>query len=106
MTTLSKTQSLHGFITSLITNGHQFIKNWRHEKLTPRTQVNVNQDQHVDVNHPPLNEYIVTLSSGEGVYILAADSYEAAYMALELSKDTKTDLINVEIIDGKETLFS
>ena len=107
MTTLSKTQSLHGFITTLITNGHQFISNWRSEKRTkPWTQPSPSLELHDEGSHPNLNEYIVTLSSGEDIYILAANSYEAAYLALELSMDSQTDLINVEIIDGEETLFS
>ncbi len=42
-----------------------------------------------------LNEYQVVLSSGEGIYILAADSEEAAWLALELSNDSNTELIDV-----------
>lgn len=44
-------------------------------------------------------EYQVTLSSGEKMYILAADSMDAAYSALELSEDRHTKLINVRILD-------
>jgi hypothetical protein len=60
------------------------------------------QDQHVGVNlhnHRSLREYMVTLSSGEQMYILAADAMDAAYSALELSEDRHSDLINVRITD-------
>ena len=46
-----------------------------------------------------LEEYTVTLSSGEEMYILAANAIEAAYSALELSMDRHTDLINVRLTD-------
>ncbi len=46
-----------------------------------------------------LEEYTVTLSSGEEMYILAANAIEAAYSALELSTDRHTDLINVRLTD-------
>ena len=41
------------------------------------------------------NEYEVWLSSGESMYILAANSEEAAWDALELSMDRKVTLVNV-----------
>ncbi len=63
------------------------------------------QDQHEDENqkynldsHSP-KEYQVTLSSGEKMFILAADSMDAAYSALELSEDRNTKLLNVRIVD-------
>lgn len=55
----------------------------------------VNQQQ-PDLSQSPLREYCVTLSSGEELYILAANLKDAAYDALELSKDTNTQLINVQ----------
>ena len=62
--------------------------------------------QHDDVNLQPLDlsqsrlrEYVVTLSSGEEIYILAANAMDAAYDALELSMDRKANLINVRITD-------
>ena len=64
-----------------------------------------NLDQHVEENQKynlgsqSLREYQVTLSSGEKMYILAADSMDAAYSALELSEDRHTKLINVRLID-------
>ena len=63
------------------------------------------QDQHEDANQKyNLNsksprEYQVTLSSGEKMYILAADSMDAAYSALELSEDRNSKLLNVRIVD-------
>jgi len=62
-------------------------------------------DQHVEENlkynlgSHSLHEYQVTLSSGEKMYILAADSMDAAYSALELSEDRHTKLINVRLLD-------
>jgi len=63
------------------------------------------QDQHEDVNQKynlssqSLKEYQVTLSSGEKMFILAADSMDAAYSALELSEDRHSKLLNVRILD-------
>ena len=62
-------------------------------------------DQHVEENQKynlrsqSLQEYQVTLSSGEKMYLLAADSMDAAYSALELSEDRNTKLINVRLLD-------
>ncbi len=42
-----------------------------------------------------MNEYTVHMSSGESVYILAADLEEAAWHAFELSKDMNTKLKDV-----------
>lgn len=53
-------------------------------------------EQQGDVNlNQTLNDYQVVLSSGEVIYILAADSEEAAWFALELSNDNKTKLVDV-----------
>ena len=63
------------------------------------------QDQHAEesqkYNLDPQSpkEYQVTLSSGEKMYILAADSMDAAYSALELSEDRNSKLLNVRIVD-------
>ena len=46
-----------------------------------------------------LREYNVTLSSGETMYILAANSEEAAWHALELSMERDVTLKNVSLID-------
>ena len=63
------------------------------------------RDQHVEENlkynlkSQSPREYIVTLSSGEKMYLLAANSMDAAYSALELSEDRNTVLINVSLLD-------
>jgi len=55
-----------------------------------------NQDQlDVGLQSPRLHEYEVWLSSGESMYILAANAEEAAWDALELSMDRKVTLVNV-----------
>ena len=57
---------------------------------------NPNQDQlAVARQSPRLHEYEVWLSSGENMYILAANSEEAAWDALELSMDRSVTLVNV-----------
>ena len=62
-------------------------------------------EQHVEenlkynLNSQSLREYQVTLSSGEKMYLLAANSMDAAYSALELSEDRSTKLINVRLLD-------
>ena len=61
-----------------------------------------NPDEHEGVKphtHQTLSEYNVTLSSGEVLYILAANSMDAAFSALELSEDRHTQLINVRLSD-------
>jgi hypothetical protein len=50
-----------------------------------------------DVESPPLREYLVLLSSGEYFYILAADSEQAAWDALELSNDKNSRLLDVRL---------
>ncbi len=92
-------QSLVGCITIPITNTLLFMRRFF---LGTTSLTNQNQDQQEDVslhNHQGLNEYMVTLSSGEELYILAADAMDAAYSALELSTDRHSDLINVRITD-------
>ena len=67
------------------------------------------QDQHEEEsqkyksNSQSLSRYKVTLSSGEELGILAADSMDAAYLALELSEDKNTKLLNVRIIDEQQS---
>ena len=62
--------------------------------------------QPLDLSHspkarlaPPLREYNVTLSSGETVYILARNSEEAAWSALELAEDRTLELVDVRLTD-------
>ena len=52
----------------------------------------------LNLNHP-LREYIVTLSSDEPTYILAANAEEAAWHALELSEDREAVLIDERLTD-------
>ena len=59
-----------------------------------------NQNPHPDLLEEKnliqrLNDYQVLLSSGECVYILAADSEEAAWLALELSEDNNIKIADV-----------
>ncbi len=99
MSSSSATQSLVGCITIPIINTLLFMRRFF---LGTTSLTNQNQDQQEDVslhNHQGLSEYMVTLSSGEELYILAADAMDAAYSALELSTDRHSDLINVRIID-------
>jgi len=63
------------------------------DDVSPRSQ------QPIDLSHSPLREYEVTLSSGETMYILAANSEEAAWDALELSMDRQCKLTNVRRTD-------
>ena len=48
-------------------------------------------------NHPP-KLYEVTLSSGTR-YLLAPDSEQAAWSALELSRERNDELVNVRLSD-------
>ena len=98
-------QSVVGCIISQTINGHLFIASckaaiflfWNH-KLS-------NQEEHEDANlkyqldSHSLREYQVVLSSGEQMYILAANSMDAAYSALELSEDRHVNLLNVSLVD-------
>ena len=59
----------------------------------------VEENQKYNLGSQSLREYQVTLSSGEKIYLLAADSMDAAYSALELSEDRHTKLINVRLLD-------
>ena len=62
-----------------------------------QNQAQENQKYNLDSQSP--REYQVTLSSGEKMYLLAANSMDAAYSALELSEDRNTKLINVSLLD-------
>ena len=55
--------------------------------------------QPLNLPHSPLREYNVTLSSGETVYILARNSEEAAWSALELAEDRTLELVDVRLTD-------
>ena len=64
------------------------------EENQPRTQLNL--------SHSSLREYNVTLSSGETIYILARNSEEAAWHALELAGDRSLKLVDVRLTDEWE----
>ena len=59
----------------------------------------VEENQKYNLRSQSLQEYQVTLSSGEKMSLLPADSMDAAYSALELSEDRHTKLINVRLLD-------
>ena len=61
------------------------------EENQPRTQL--------DLSHSSFREYNVTLSSGETMYILARNSEEAAWNALELAEDRSLKLVDVRLTD-------
>jgi len=99
MSTSFATQSWVGCITIPIIDSLLFMRRFFREITSLPNQ---SQDQHEGANlhdHQSLHEYTVTLSSGEQIYILAADAMDAAYSALELSQDRHADLINVRITD-------
>lgn len=107
MTISSRTPSIAGFITSLITNGHQSTNNWQCVKVSQQhLQPNLELPNDANPELPPgLTEYLVTLSSGEEIYIAAADSMDAAYCAIELSKDIEHEILDIEIVNEQATLF-
>jgi len=99
-------QSVVGCIISQITNGHPYIESYGFSIfLLLRSLKLSNLEEHEDANlkyqldSQSLREYQVILSSGEQIYILAANSMDAAYSALELSEDRNVNLLNVSQID-------
>ena len=62
-------------------------------------QDDANQLPPLDLSHSPFREYNVTLSSGETIYILARNSEEAAWSALELAEDRTLKLVDVRLTD-------
>ena len=99
-------QSVVGCIITQITNGHLFIESFGFSIfLLLRSLKLSNQEEREDANlknqldSQSLREYQVTLSSGEQIYILAANSMDAAYSALELSEDRDVNLLNVSLLD-------
>ena len=110
--TSSKMQSAVGCIISLNINGHLFINNLL--KRISLKNPNLSQEQHDEesqvatyrLSQPPLQEYVVTLSNEDDadiafdtIYILARDSMQAAYNALELSTDKHCKLLDVRLCD-------
>ena len=71
-----------------------------HSQQSPsHVQLDDVRQQPLDLSHSPLREYHVTLSSGETIYILAHDSEEAAWSALELAVDRSLYLVDVKLAD-------
>ena len=104
MITSLRTPSFASFIITQIINGYLSIKDsWTVKQLSRHLQMYQSHDQQDDENlnlhSHQISEYIVTLSSGDPIYILAANSVNAAYSALELSEDRKAKLINVRRTD-------
>ena len=112
MTILSRMQSAVGCIISQNINGHLSIKNLF--KRSSLKNPNQSQEQHegesqeetYKLSQSPLQEYMVTLSNeNEGfysldtIYILARNSMEAAYNAMELSEDRNCTLKDVRLCD-------
>ncbi len=105
----SAMQFVAGFITSLITLGRQSINGWLNKTpthkeigLTYRTLALLAGE---DLASQALSEYLVTLKNGEQIYIAASNCMDAAYDALQLSEEKHTELLDVVIINGEETLL-
>ena len=99
-------QSVVGCIISQTTNGHLSIASCKAAIfLFLRSRKLSHQEEHEDASQKyqldshSLQEYQVILSSGEQIYILATDSMDAAYSALELSEDRNVTLLNVSPVD-------
>ena len=101
MSTSYATQSRAGYIISQIINGLLSIANYNNGSQSLQNQ-NQDQQEGASLHNHPLREYNVTLSSGghvETIYILARNSMQAAYSALELAGDRNSQLINVQMTD-------
>lgn len=115
LTSLLRMQSHVGYSISRTINGHLSIKNLlsvislpnpRHRGLPGRLGHALKEylkAKLMPLTDPfesgSLREYYVTLSSGEVVYILAANSEKAAWQALELSEDREVYLVDVRQTD-------
>lgn len=102
MTSLSRTQfsvgcTIFQAINGLVCIKNYLIENLRRKRMYPRPDLHAEGSP--EFHSHQLHEFIVTLSSGEPMYILAANSIDAAYSALELSEDRHNKLINVRFTD-------
>lgn len=71
-----------------------------HSQQSPSHDQHDDASRHrLDLSRSPLREYNVTLSSGETIYILARNSEEAAWSALELAEDRTLKLVDVRLTD-------
>lgn len=98
-----------GFITSLITRGRQLTNGWLNRTPTHKEIELTYQALALlageDLASQALSEYLVTLKNGEQIYIAAPNCMDAAYDALQLSEEKHTELLDVIIINGEETLL-
>ena len=95
------TQLRAGYIISQIINGLLSITNYNNGRTSLPSQ-SPDQQEGVSLHNHPLREFNVTLSSGgnvETIYILARNSMQAAFSALELAEDRNSQLINVQLTD-------
>ena len=100
-----RTQSAAGCIIFLITSGLLFIGRCAKGTIQqPRSPILLQEGHEPSVrmddslSQSPY-EFIVTLTNGEEIYLLARNSMDAAYSALELSEDRNTKLLNVRLAD-------
>jgi len=101
MSSSSATQSWGGCITIPIIDSLLFMRRFFREIRSLQNQ-SPDQQEGASLHNHPLREYNVTLSSGghvETIYILARNSMQAAYSALELAGDRNAQLINVQMTD-------
>ena len=102
MTSISyATQSPVGCTIFQIINGLLSIKRCFNVNESFQRQ-DQDQQEGVSLHNHPLREFNVTLSSGgtvETIYILARNSMQAAFSALELAEDRNSQLINVQLTD-------
>ena len=92
-------QSIVGCITSTKnTSGTPFIRIWQNGSLTSDNPLSQNHDGQDELLGSRLKGYEVCLSD-ENIYILAASAEDAAWYALELSNDKRSELLDVRLID-------
>ena len=99
--TFSATVSPVGCTIFQIINGFLSIKRCFNVNESFQRQ-DQDQQEGVSLHNHPLREFNVTLSSGgtvETIYILARNSMQAAFSALELAEDRNSQLINVQLTD-------
>lgn len=92
-------QSIVGCITSTkSTNGTPFIRTWQNGNPTSDKPQSLDHDGLDELLGSRLKGYEVCLSD-ENIYILAASAEDAAWYALELSNDKRSELLDVRLID-------
>ena len=92
-------QSIVGCITSeKSTNGTPFMRSWPNGSHSLSFPISQSPNGLDELLVGRLKSYEVCLSD-EVIYILAASAEEAAWMALELSDDINSQLLDVRFID-------